>query len=116
MIFLNFASFNCTLGDLRITTLAFISFAGFLRFNEAVCIRRSDVSFYLTYCCIIVGESKADVYRHGDQLLIARTGTPLCPVKTLERYFETAGLTDITSNEFIFRAVMFCSKTKKNKV
>ena len=31
----------------------------------------------------------------------------------LERYFVTAGLTDATSHEFIFRAVMFCSKQRK---
>ena len=108
-----FGSMTCTLSDLRITTLALISFAGFLRFNEAVHIRRSDVSFYSSHCCIMVRESKTDVYRQGDQLLIARTGTPLCPVKMLERYFVTAGLTDATSKEFIFRAVMFCSKQRK---
>ena len=57
----------------------------------------------------MVREGKTYVYRHGDQLLITHTGTPLCPVKMLERYFATSGLADITSNEFMFRAVMFCS-------
>ena len=59
-------------------------------------------------------ESKTDVYRQGDKLVIARTCTPFCPVNMLERYFATAGLNDSTSNEFIFRAVMFSSKFNKH--
>ena len=109
-----FGSLNCTLSDLRITTLALVSFAGFLRFREAARIRRSDISFYETYCCIMIRESKTDVYIQGDQLFIARTGTPFCPVNMLERYFATTGLNDSTSNEFIFRAIMFCSKFNKH--
>ena len=109
-----FGSLNCTLSDLRITTLALVSFAGFLRFREAIRIRRSDVSFYQTYCCIMIRESKTDVYRQGDRIVIARTGTPFCPVNMLERYFATAGLNDSTSNQFIFPAVMFCSKFNKH--
>ena len=109
-----FGNLNCTLSDLRTTTLALVSFAGFLRFCGAVRTRRSDVSFYQTYCCIMIRESKTGVYRQGDQLGIARTGTPFCPVNMLERYFATAGLNDSTSNKFIFRAVMFCSKFNKH--
>ena len=86
----------------------------FLRFREAVRIQRSCVSFYQTYCCIIIRESKTDVNRQGDQLVIARPGTPFCPVNMLERYFATAGLNGSTSNEFICRAVMFCSKFNKD--
>ena len=129
-----FGSMSCTSSNLRITTLVLISFAGFLRFNEAVHNRRSDqngpyylhlnvlllpndqtfifYSFYSLHCCIIVRENKTDVYRQCDQLLIARTGTPLCPVQMLEWYLVTAGSTDATSKEFIFRAVMFCSKQR----
>ena len=111
-----FGSLNCTLSDLRITTLALVSFAGFLRFREAVRIRRLEVSFYQTCCCIMIRESKTDVYRQGDQLVIARAGTPFFPVNMLERYFATAGagLNDSTSNECIFRAVMFCSKFNRH--
>ena len=72
--------------------------------------------FYSTYCCIIVCESKTGIYRQGDQLFIALSGTPLFPVKMLERYFVTATLTDATSNDFIFHAIMFCSKTKKQRL
>ena len=79
-------------------------------------IRRSDVSFYSTYCCIIVCESKTVIYRQGDQLFIALSGTQLFPVKMLERYFVTATLTDATSNDFIVHAIMFCSKTKKQRL
>ena len=34
----------------------------------------------------------------------------------LEKYFATAGLHDLASNDFIFRVVMFCSKFNKKHI
>ena len=36
--------------------------------------------------------SKTDQYRQGDSVLVARTGSPTCPVAMLERYYSLAAL------------------------
>ena len=105
-----FGSLNCTVSDLRITTFLVLGSFDFVR----QFVSEDQTSVYQIYCCIMIRESKTGVYRQGGQLAIARTGTPFCPVNMLERYFATAGLNDGTSNEFIFRAVMFCSKFNKH--
>ena len=58
-----YAGANCLLGDLRITTLAILSFAFFFRINEPLKLRRSDIIFYPSHCSISIRNSKTDVYR-----------------------------------------------------
>ena len=41
----NFGSISNTLKDLRIACMCLISYAGFLRFSELACLRRSDIHF-----------------------------------------------------------------------
>ena len=59
--------FTCPLSaavDLRITTWAILSFAVvFLRINEPLKLRRSDIIFYPSHCSISIRNSKTDVYR-----------------------------------------------------
>ena len=112
----NYAGVNCLLSDLRITTLVLLSFAGFLRINEVLKLRRSDIKFYPSYCTIFIRSSKTDVYRLGDNLVIARTGSLCCPVQLLERYLQTANITDSDSDEYIFRAVMYETASKSQKL
>ena len=111
-----FASTDCSLSDLRITTLVLISFAGFLRFREAIKIRRSDIDFFPSYCSIFISESKTDVYRMGNKLVVARTGSAFCPVRMLERYISAIGASDRDSDEYIFRAVMYDGSSKVQKL
>ncbi|WAR21876.1 hypothetical protein MAR_015850 [Mya arenaria] len=40
---------------------------------------------------IFIKSSKTDQYRDGAWIVIARTGTLLCPVKNLEKYIQWAG-------------------------
>ena len=51
----------------------------------------------------MIRESKSDVYRQGDHLVTAPTGTPFCPVNMLERYFATAGLNDYFKRVYFSR-------------
>ena len=51
-----------------------------------------------------ISESKTDVYRLGNRLAIARTGSFCCPIRLLERYLGAANITDSDSDEYIFRA------------
>ena len=46
------------------------------------------------YMSVFIESSKTDKYRDGAWILIARTGTILCPVVNLERYFLWADISD----------------------
>ena len=87
--------------DYRRFTLILVSF---LRFDGAVGLRRWDVSFVDTYMTLFIEHSKTDQYRDGHTLVIARTGTSVCPVSNLERYF--AMMPQLSDDSFIFRALV----------
>ena len=81
-----------------------MSFCGFLRFQEAINTRKSDIELFPSYCSIFIAKSKTDVYREGQKRIITRTNKQLtCPVTILERYLR----------EYIFRAILFSSKESK---
>ena len=52
--------------------------------------------------------SKTDQYREGSSLVVARIGTPTCPVAMMERYFSMGGLCTQEHGK-VFRAVV-CAK------
>ena len=102
---------SASISDLRTAVLCLLSYAGFLRFNETIHIRRSDISFNETFCRIYLPQSKTDVYRQGQQVLIARTGNFTCPVAMLERYLSSCNISP-TSDEYIFRSVQYNSSMR----
>ena len=93
-----------TLANMRITTLSLLAFAGFLRFDEVIHIRASDVTIAEGMAKLQIPRSKTDQLRQGSEVLIARTGMPTCPVGMLERYMAKVGL-DTTSELFLFRGI-----------
>ena len=91
-------------GDLKSqrTICAFLlAYSGFLRSAELLNLRRSDFVINPTYMSVFLESSKTDRYRDGAWILIARTGTALCPVLNLMKYFEWANISD-DSDVFIF--------------
>lgn len=52
-----------------------------------------------------VTSSKTYQYREGASILVARTGSPTCPVAMVERYFTLAGLSH-TSKLRLFRGIV----------
>lgn len=76
-----------------------LAFAGFLRSEELLKLRRSDFIVNSVYMSVFIESSKTDKYRDGAWILIARTGTVLCPVLNLERYLLWA---DISSDSEVF--------------
>ena len=86
-----------------------IAYAGFLRSTELLNIRRGDIVINLSHMSIFIESSKIDQYRDGAWILIAMTGTKLCPVVNLERYLECASIEE-DSNVFIFSRLV----AKKN--
>jgi integrase len=95
----------------RLVCMLLIGYAGFFRYDELVHLRMSDINFHESgsHVEIRVEKSKTDIYRQGNIVVIARTGTRLCPVCYLEQYLAAVGLT-YKSDEFIFRAVSFLKK------
>ena len=57
-------------------------------FSSQVCrdLVANVVDFVATYICIFIPNSKTDVYRDGNSVVIVRTDSNLCPVKNLELY------------------------------
>ena len=57
---------------------------------------------------IRIVSSKTDQFRQGDELLVARTNTPTCPVTMLERFMCRTGMAS-NDERFLFRPIQ---KTK----
>ena len=107
-----YAGANCLLGDLCITTLVILSFVGFLRINGALKLRRSDIIFYPSPCSISIRNSKTDVYRLGNSLAIARTGTLCCPVHLLGSTYWQQILLTVNQRNIFF--VLLCVKVRRS--
>ena len=82
---------NATLADLRTLFISFISYAGFLRFDDLIKITRKDCSISQDCLSIHITKSKNDQLRQGSEVFIARTFRESCPVAIAERYFAALG-------------------------
>ena len=79
-----------SLSDLRSLALCIIGYARVFRLSELCTIRVWDIKFFLTYVSIFLESSKADQFRNGAWISIARSGQETCPVRALERYIAAA--------------------------
>ena len=75
-----------SLADLRLATACLLSYAGFLHFDELVQIKAQEIQITDSFMIVSIPRSKTDQLRSGKEVVIARTGSQLCPVKALERY------------------------------
>ncbi|XP_072036996.1 uncharacterized protein [Amphiura filiformis] len=82
---------NANLADLRVLFTCFVSYAGFLRFDDLSLITRRDCTVSTDRMTIHLAKSKSDQYRDGADVVIARTSKPTCPVVVAERYFKALG-------------------------
>ena len=105
------------LTSLRDVSMMLLGYSGFLRFNELVNLKLSDLHFYDDYLKLIIRKAKTDQLRRGNEVLIARSGNPTCPVGVLERYILLAEIRD--KDFFVFRPTVRsrtkCSLVNKNK-
>ena len=93
---------SASLLDIQTVTMCLLAFSGFFCFNEIAQIRCSDLQFFSTDVRIRVRQSKTDQYRHGNEVVIARTKSDTCPVAMLERYMAMANLMPAGEN-WLFR-------------
>ena len=92
------------LKGLRLMAYILVSYAGFLRYEEAIKLRREDIAFHGTYIALFLQTSKTDVYRNGHTILIARTKTKLDPFIFLYRYLAMANI-EPKDECYIFRGI-----------
>ena len=99
----------------RLIAFMVLAFAGFLRCEEALCIKRCDVAFHASYLAVFLEKSKCDQYRQGRTILIARTGTSLDPVVLLYKYLQAADI-PVNSEKYIFRGLRYDKKSGKTRL
>ena len=104
-----------SLKDARFMCFSLLSFAGFLRFDEASVIRRPHISFFKTHLALDIPRSKTDPLRHGNTIVIAKTHSTLCPVAFLKRYLFLANI-HREDDQFIFRNIFHCVKTGERRL
>jgi integrase len=79
-----------TLSEIRLLTIMLLAFAAFLRFDEIAKLRCCDVQFHDAHMSIKIIASQADQYREGNEVVVSRARSKLCPVSMVERYFSMA--------------------------
>ena len=93
-----------SLSNLRLATVVLLAFAGFMRFDELIETRPSDIIFSEQMITVKILKSKGDQLQQGDEVLIARTGSRICPVAMLERCM-TRTATPREDQRFLFRPI-----------
>ena len=88
-----------TLTDVRLVAACLLAFSAFLRYDELAKLRCCDITFGEKHMSVHIASSQ------GDSVVVARTGSPTCPVSMLERYFNMASLSQ-QSKLRIFRGIV----------
>ena len=102
---------NASLPHLRFLVMCLLSYAGFLRFAELIELKRADLDIFDSHLVIRLSKSKVDVYRQGDEVVIAKGSTEACPLKYTKRYLSEVGeLEDSQSNNYLIRRLVLSKK------
>ena len=88
----------------RTMSICLLGYAGFLRFSELASLRECDISFYDKHMEVFIESSKTDQFREGAWVPIARTGSNICPVAMVERYFQVADIKG-DADKLLFRGL-----------
>ena len=109
---------NSDLLILRDLSMILIGFAGFLRFDELVELRCSDINFQEEYLSVQIRKSKTDVYRSGNEILVSKGTSSACPYKMLQKYMSKACI-NTSLEKYLFRPVFrsgkICKLLEKDK-
>ena len=90
-----------TLTESRLMAMCCLAFAAFLRYDELAKLRCSDVQFHEDHMVVSIASSKTDQYRQGASVVVARSGSNICPVGKLQEYMEMVAI-DTSSSERLF--------------
>jgi hypothetical protein len=90
-----------------------LAYAVFFRYSELSELRVCEVSIFPSHVRCFIQSSKTDQYREGAWVLIAATGNSTCPVFMLRKYMNLGGIVPGSSEDFLFRPVVFMKSTSK---
>ena len=93
-----------------IIVVSLLGYAGFMRISELLQLKVCDIMFDNTYMKVFIECSKTDKYRDVSWIVIAKSGTILCPYLNLQKYIEWTGL---NGDDFLFCNL---SKTKTGHI
>jgi integrase len=99
------AGSNPTLSECRLLAIVFLAFSAFLRFDEISKVRCCDIQFHQEHMTVKILSSKTDQYREGDEVVVSRGGSDLCPVRRLEEYYRLAEI-DCQSMKALFHGIV----------
>lgn len=94
--------------DLMLAAYIMVSYAGFLRYSDAISIPRSGVRLFADRAELWVPRRKNDQARRGDVITIASGSGAACPVKLLRRYLAA-------TPQHSKHDPLFCSPTNPSK-
>ena len=101
-----FYSSNSNLKSVRLCTLVILGFSGFLKYSEIADLRMKDIQIFKEHIQINIKCSKTDQYRQGQNIIIAKTGSDLCPVSWVNKYIAVANLIP-ESEQYLFSPVKY---------
>ena len=90
---------------LRNVCMNSLAFAGLLRFDDLIRIRRSDLVFHSDHLEISIAKSKNDQLRKGNVVLISDSPSDTSPVQLIKLYLSRLQIPD-DCNKFIFRPLV----------
>ena len=99
-----FVTRDADLSIIRTMAICLLGFAGFFRFSELATLKECDITIYESHIEVFVESSKTDQFREGAWVPIARTGSDICPVSMMERYFHLADI-NRDAKKFLFRGL-----------
>ena len=85
-----------------------LCYAGFLRFNELANLKICDIVICNSHVKLFLEKSKTDQFREGAWVFIGATYKNTCPVSMLRKYLTLANISDMYSDDFLFRPLSFC--------
>lgn len=97
---------HSNLKNVRLCAMLLLGYAGFLRYSEIANLKMENIKFFPSYIVVNIVSGKTDVYRRGNNVVIAKTNGKACPVSWLLRYISLAELR-YDSEDFIFRAIRY---------
>jgi integrase len=97
---------HSNLKNVRLCAMLLLGYAGFLRYSEIANLKMENINLFPSYIVVNIVSGKTDVYRRGNNVVIAKTNGKACPVSWLLRYISLAELR-YDSEDFIFRAIRY---------
>ena len=101
-----------TLTDLCLATTCLLGFSGFLRFSELINLRSCDFKMAEEMMMIKFRHSKTDLWRQGDEVVVARTANKTYPAARLECYMQVTGMS-WEDECFLFRLIQATKNGQK---